>query len=83
METNRSPYFFRGGNGWTTEDEKEFLDQMRTWTVNREPMPNSILYENYITAAHNRSDWGEIDKVQVLFHAYQRLSEARQKERDI
>lgn len=68
---------------WTTEDELQYLRSIGQWqAVVQEtwygsipsPMPSTVqMLRNYIAAAEYRSDWGQIDRQQVLDCAAERL----------
>lgn len=61
--------------GWDTEDEKEFIDEMGHREGN--DMPRIVLLARYLECCSKRSDWGKMDKDEVLNY----IKESIEKER--
>lgn len=59
---------------WTTIHEKEWLDGLGTHR--RNSLPKSIALAKYIENSKKRTDWGTINKEEVLKYANDLLQEA-------
>jgi hypothetical protein len=61
---------------WTTENEKEWLDNLGTHRRNGLPKKESL--EKYLEANEKRTDWGSINK-EVLAYAKELLERENKK----
>lgn len=62
---------------WTTENEKEWLNNLGTHRRNGLPKKESL--EKYLEASEKRTDWGSINKEKVLAYAKELLEREKVK----
>ena len=53
----------------STENELDFLDRIGRHCERRSEVRRLNALDGYITAAKQRTDWGDIDKGRVIAHA--------------
>lgn len=59
------------GRGWSTEDEKLFVDAIGSHSQENEE--KITLLRNYVKACAARVDWGRLDRVVITRHARAKL----------
>ena len=65
---------------WATEHELTFVNNLGTYRVGHEMSPMRLkLLENYVKAARERRDWGNMDGEKVIQFAEAALVEERLK----
>lgn len=62
---------------WTTENEKEWLDNLGTHRKNGLSKKESL--ERYLEASNKRTNWGNIDREEVLTYAKELLEKETKK----
>ena len=67
---------------WATQQELTFLKNLGTYREGHEIIPMRLkLLENYVKAARERVDWGNVDGEQVIEFAEEQLAEEHLKTR--